>query len=220
MLCTPSRETATRWRDWRNCRLQLGRKSRDLMDAAALRVAFMPASFRVTYALSNLRSLSGRLSGREAAGGTLMPNDWARIPSAGIFEAGKRNLDKLSQFRALREEQVKRYFELLRSQCGTQITLPPVVPWISHFPLRCSNRDQVAQSMIQQGIHVSRLLFDQLLSDFPWLCGSEMPPLPRARALTQTVLQLPIFPKITATQQTEVVKALKKALDKSIVTPH
>jgi dTDP-4-amino-4,6-dideoxygalactose transaminase len=127
----------------------------------------------------------------------------------------KAKLARLPAWNEARGQAARRYDELLGGLPG--VTLPETLPGNEHvwhlYVIRVSHRDEVVRKLnaagIGAGIHYPVPI--HLHGAFKGL-GHQVGDFPVAEAAAREILSLPLFPQITAEQQSRVADELRKAM--------
>jgi dTDP-4-amino-4,6-dideoxygalactose transaminase len=125
-------------------------------------------------------------------------------------------LPRLDGWNAARLEAAGRYRDLLADLPIVLPREPPAIESVYHlFVIRTAHRDRVLQHLwdagIGAGVHYPIPLHRQpAYLDLGYPAGS----FPAAEKASQEVISLPLYPEITAAQQTEVAASLRAALER------
>jgi dTDP-4-amino-4,6-dideoxygalactose transaminase len=219
-LCGDDDAQAAQWRLWRDQTMRTTPRRKDFNDALLLTLAFQPALFGATVWLKHRLPVGGRLSGLEGATGKLLPTNWNHRGTRGIFEMSRRSLGEFQRLVAERADQVSTYHGALRDLAGPRLTLPPAVPFLSHYPVRSADKERLARHLGSRGVFVSTQLFEDLLVDYPWLRFDQNPnDFPQARRLTRTTLHLPLYRGLTRKMQLGIADELRRFYDRAASLP-
>ena len=210
VLCGNSGEQASAWRSRRDEALLPSAPVREALDYSLVATALHPKVFGLARVLKDRTPLGTRLTGRSeeneesegdwlALSGRALGLSWMRVQAREVYERE-------------RERQIEAYGKHLGPFASEALLLPPLVPQLSHFPIRVRGRTRIRDAMIEAGIYVSDQLFDRLLPEYPDLKGETSSALTMAKELTQTSLHFPLYSGMPEDVPERIAAVLRKVL--------
>jgi dTDP-4-amino-4,6-dideoxygalactose transaminase len=213
MLCTRGKESASKWRAWRDSRLEASRPWQEALSLVFLKTVFNPTIFQFFHGFYDRLPISRRLSGQVDVNGNLSFPKHTVASSPRLLNLSWGKIQKELAFKRERQAQIETYFTILSEI--PELRLPDRDSVLSHFPIRLKRRDYLRNSLLKLNIFTSDQLFKRLLSDYPALDGEAQSDLRNSRTLTETTLHLPLFVGLNNKTQIRIALGVREVLRKN-----